>query len=75
MARVVIGYDANCKLNQDVLKNIENLQNENQDTPKKELKTKIREIRKTLHDHQKEGFQHLEEIQKKIRARKMRGDQ
>ena len=53
MARVVLRYNANCKLNQDVLKNIENLQNKNQDMPKKDFKTKIREIRKTLHDHEK----------------------
>lgn len=73
MARVVLRYNANCKLNQDVLRNIDNLENTKQNTPKKEFKTKIREIGKTLYDHEKEGFQHLEEVEKKIRARRMRG--
>lgn len=73
MARVVLRYNANCKLNQDVLKNIDNLENQKQNTPKKEFKTKIREIGKTLYEHEKEGFQHLEDVERKIRARRMKG--
>lgn len=73
MARVVLRYNANCKLNQDVLKNIDNLELVKHTTPKKEFKSKIREIGKTFYDHEKEGFQHLEEVEKKIRARRMRG--
>ena len=73
MAHVVIRYNANCKLNQDILKNIENTEPHKFQNPNHEFKTRIRHIGKTLYDHEKEGFQHLEEVEKKIRARRMRG--
>lgn len=73
MAHVVLRYNANCKLNQDVLKNVENIEVQKGTNPNNEFKTRIREIGKTLYDHEKEGFTHLEEVEKKIRARRMRG--
>lgn len=39
-------------------------------SPKKEFKSKIRDITKDFENHDKEGFPHLEEVERKIRARR-----
>lgn len=73
MARVVIKYSANCKLNQDVKKNLEGVEIVKPDSPKKEFKGQLRDMNRSLQDHSKEGFSHLEEVEKKIRARRLKG--
>ena len=69
-ARVVVRYSANVKLTQDVMKNIEGVEITRPNSPKKEFKTKLRDISRELQDHEKEGFFHLEDVEKKIRARR-----
>jgi len=69
-ARVVVRYNSNVKFTQDVMKNIEGVEITRPNSPKKEFKTKLKDISKELQDHEKEGFFHLEDVEKKIRARR-----
>lgn len=71
-ARVVIRYNANVKLTQDVMKNLEGVEITRPSSPKKEFKTKIRDISQEMKKHEKEGFTHLEDVEKKIRARRLK---
>ena len=74
LARVIITYNANCKLSPEATRNLGEF-NEYRASPKKEFKTKMREITKDFEKHEKEGFPHLEEVERKIRARRRKNAQ
>jgi hypothetical protein len=69
LARVCLTYTANCKLTAEAAKNLGEVV-EYRGSPKKEFKSKIKEITKDFEEHDKEGFPHLEEVERKIRARR-----
>jgi hypothetical protein len=73
MARVVVKYRANCKYNQDMAKNLEGAEIQMHGSPKKEFNGQLKDVNKTIAEHEKEGFHHLEEVEKRIRARRLRG--
>lgn len=73
MARVVLKYKANCKYNQDMAKNLEGAEVQMNGSPKKEFNGQLKDVNKTIQEHGKEGFHHLEEVEKRIRARRARG--
>lgn len=73
MARVVLKYKANCKYNQDMAKNLEGTEIQMAGSPKKEFNGQLKDVNKTIQEHEKEGFHHLEEVEKRIRARRARG--
>lgn len=75
MCWVVIRYDANCKLKEDLLKNVEEDTVDSHSTPKKEFKHKMKEIAKDFNKHGKEGFKELEEVERRIRERRRKGIQ
>ena len=72
-ARVVLKYSANCRLSQDVMKNLAEVEITRPASPKREFKAKLRDMNRSLQDHEKEGFSHLEDVEKKIRARRLKG--
>lgn len=74
LARVILTYNANCKLTSEAAKNLGEVV-EYRGSPKKEFKSKIREITKDFEEHEKEGFPHLEEVERKIRARRRKNVQ
>lgn len=69
LARVIITYVANCKLAPDTAYEEEVVEYRGS-SPKKEFKAKMRELSKNFDKHEKEGFPHLEEVERKIKARR-----
>lgn len=74
MARVVLKYEANVRLKQNTIKNIEGVEPLNLESPKKEFNAQMKDLTRDLQLHEKEGFAHLEDVEKKIRARRRRED-
>ena len=73
VAWVVLKYNANVKLSDDPLKNLEASVEPVKQEAKRDLQGTIKEVGKAVKQHEKEGFQHLEEVERRIRDRRRRG--
>ena len=54
------------------MKNIEGVEITRPNSPKKEFKAKLKDLNRSLQEHEKSGFAHLEDCERRIRARRNR---
>lgn len=73
MAWVVIKYQSNCRLEETAVRTIVERTATKDSASKNKFIERVRDLSKDLKSHEKMGFNHLEEVEKKIRDRRRKG--